>query len=455
MKRFFQSLLAKYMFLILLALFIVQISYLIIALFVFGISKNVEDQIQMQDMLVESEVEGKWHQEANALQNVTTGSIQQHFDNWKQQHPKASMFWVDGQGTLANQEDVMEQLPAKWSAAYTAKFIKEHYGGDPFTVIAFVGQEERNGFVVLEMPRSEFDPPLAHIYDRYGLIFVFGIVFIIFLFIFVSFLFFRSIRKRLLHLQEAMEIRDVDGLPIGIAVKKKDEIGQLEKTFNQMVCELRESKQREQQEEQLRRELIANLSHDLRTPLTKVRAQTYSIAKETLSEDGQKAIKSLEASVVNIDRLMENLMSYTLLMASKYKFESQEMDVIRYIRESLALWYPVFEKEGFEVEVHLVPFEQNKWKVDPIWLGSIVDNLLQNVLRHAKKGGYICVRTESTNLYDAIVILDRGNGMKNASNEAGAGIGLSIVDMMVKGMKLDWDIESGEKGTTIKIKKYK
>lgn len=455
MKKFFQSLLAKYMFLILLALSIVQMSYLIIALFVFGLSKNEEDQIQTQDMLEESEVEREWHQEANAMQNVTTDSIQQHFANWKQQHPKASMFWVDGQGKLANQEDVMEQLPAEWSSAYTAKFIKERYGGDPFTVIAFVGKDERNGFVVVEMPRSEFNPPLAHIYDRYGFIFVFGVVFIIFLFIFVSFLFFRSIRKRLLHLQEAMEIRDVDGLPIEVAVKKKDEIGQLEKTFNQMVYELRESKQREQQEEQLRRELIANLSHDLRTPLTKVRAQTYSIAKENLSEDGQKAIKSLEASIVNIDRLMENLMSYTLLMASKYKFESKEIDVIRYVRECLALWYPVFEKEEFEMEVQLISFEQNKWKVDPIWLGSIVDNLLQNVLRHAKNGGYICVKTESTNLYDAIVILDRGNGMKNVSNEAGAGIGLSIVDMMVKGMKLEWDIESGEKGTTIKIKKYK
>ena len=45
--------------------------------------------------------------------------------------------------------------------------------------------------------------------------------------------------------------------------------------------------------------------------------------------------------------------------------------------------------------------------------------------------------------------------MKNESDEAGAGIGLSIVDMMVKGMKLDWDIESSEAGTTIKIKKYK
>ncbi|MEK4244499.1 HAMP domain-containing sensor histidine kinase [Psychrobacillus sp. FSL K6-2684] len=455
MKSFFRSLLAKYMFLILLAMSIIQVSYLIIALFVFGVSSNTQGDTLNNHTIEEGDVEGKWHQEANGMQIVTSETIEEHFNKWKQQYPKASMFWVDGQGTLANQMNVKEQLPAEWSAVYTAKFIKQHYGGDPFTVIAFVGQGEMNGFVVLEMPRSEFDPPLKNIYDEYGLIFVSGVIFIIFLFLLVSFLFFRSIRKRLLQLQEAMEIRDVDGLPIEITVKKKDEIGQLEKTFNQMVFELRESKQSEQKEEQLRREIIANLSHDLRTPLTKVRAQTYSIAKEDLSEEGQKAIKSLEASVVNIDRLIENLMSYTLLMASKYKFESKDIDVIRYIRECLALWYPVFEKEEFKFEVNLTPFEQNKWKIDPIWLGSIIDNLLQNVLRHAKSGGYICVKTESTNLYDAIVISDKGNGMKNESDEAGAGIGLSIVDMMVKGMKLDWDIESSEAGTTIKIKKYK
>lgn len=193
----------------------------------------------------------------------------------------------------------------------------------------------------------------------------------------------------------------------------------------------------------------------MRTPLTKIRAQAYSIAKEDLSDEGKKAIQSLESSVVNVDRLIENLMSYTLLMASKYKFESKEMDVVRYVKECLALWYPVFEKEGFEVDVHLVPFEQNNWRIDPIWLGSILDNLLQNVLRHAKNGAYVCVKTETTDQYDAIVISDRGRGMKNESDEAGAGIGLSIVDMMVKGMKLDWDMESSENGTTIKLKKYK
>ncbi|MBU8880177.1 HAMP domain-containing histidine kinase [Bacillus sp. FJAT-29790] len=455
MRNFFRSLLAKYMFIILIAISLVQIAYLIIAIFMSGVVKNMGDGNLSQGNENLNEIEEKWHAEANNVKNFTSETIEQHFSKWKHQYHEASMFWVDENGMLIKQVDVREQLPYAWSPAFTAKFIKERYGGDPFTVIAFVGKEESQGFVVLEIPRAMLKPPLRKVYDQYGTILLFGVIFIIFLFIIVSFLFFRGIRKRLLQLQDAMEIRDVDSLPIQINVKKKDEIGQLEKTFNQMVFELRGSKQREQKEEQLRRELIASLSHDLRTPLTIIRAQTYSIAKEDLSQDGKKAIKALEASVVNIDRLIENLMSYTLLMASKYKFESKEIDVTRYVRECLALWYPVFEKEGFEIEVKLHPFEKSKWMVDPIWLGRIVDNLLQNVLRHAKSGEYICVKTESTDRYDAIVISDRGKGMKNKSNETGAGIGLSIVDMMVKGMKLDWDIESSEHGTTIKIKKYK
>ena len=156
-----------------------------------------------------------------------------------------------------------------------------------------------------------------------------------------------------------------------------------------MVCELRESKRREQEEEQLRRELIASLSHDLRTPLTKLRAQAFSLRKESLSPEGTRSIQMLEDSVVNIDHLIENLMSYSLLMASKYKYEAQDIDIVRYVRKTLASWYSVFEKEGFEIDVELEPFSgENNWRVDPIWLDRIMDNLLQNVLRHAKRSIY-------------------------------------------------------------------
>ncbi len=250
-----------------------------------------------------------------------------------------------------------------------------------------------------------------------------------------------------------MEIRDVDGLPIEIQVKKRDEIGQLEHSFNRMVCELRDSKQRQQKEEQLRRELIANLSHDLRTPLTKVRAQSYTISKEALSEEGKQALKAMDTSIVNIDALIENLMSYTLLMASKYKFEPKDINVIRFVREHLTTWYPVFEREGFTIDIELQSFEPVEWRVDPLWLGRVFDNIFQNVLRHANSGKYISVKTESTACYTAFIVEDHGQGMKNESNAKGAGIGLSIVDVMIKGMHLEWDIHSDHSGTKIIIKK--
>lgn len=449
--KFFRSLLAKYMLIIFLAISIVQLSYFAIAAFMFGIGKTDFSS----EVLRESEVEEKWLVEAKNIKNVTKETIAQHFKNWEDQYPKSSMFWVSEDGTLLTTLNVTEQLPLKWTPAFTTKFIKDHYGEDPFTVIAFLGQDESNGFIVFEIPREVFNPPLKNVYEQYGNLLIIGVFVIILFFIAISFLFFRGIRKRLLHLQEAMEIRDVDGLPIATKVKKKDEIGQLEQSFNRMVCELRESKNREQKEEQLRRELIANLSHDLRTPLTKIRAQSYSVSKEVISEDGKQAIKAMETSIVNIDALIENLMSYTLLTASKYKFEAKEINVIRFVREQMTTWYPVFEKEGFEINIELQLFEKNEWQIDPIWLGRIFDNLFQNILRHASSGKYIGVETESTEHYDAFIIKDHGSGMKNESNAKGAGIGLSIVDMMVKGMDLDWDIESSESGTKIKIKHYK
>ncbi|MGG0658725.1 sensor histidine kinase [Rummeliibacillus pycnus] len=451
MKKFFRSLLAKYMLIILTAIFIVQIAYLFIALFIIKIDNNLENSNKNSPELVEE----KWHTAANNIKNDTNQNILNLFDQWKKNYPEASMFWIDQNGNLSEKVNVKRQIPNKWDSAYTAKFMKESYASDPFTVIAFVGKDTSQGFVVLQIPRNTFNPPLVKANEKYGTLLTFVMLGIIILFITISFFFFRGIRKRLLHLQDAMTIRDVDQLPIEIQVKKKDEIGQLEQTFNQMVVELRESKQREQKEEQLRRELIANLSHDLRTPLTKIRAQTFTICKEELSQEGKQAVKALEKSVINIDHLVENLMSYTLLMSSKYKFDPFEVDVVRLIRECIASWYPVFEKTGFTVDVELQPFENHQWHIDPIWLGRILDNLLQNVLRHAKDGLYVGVKTESTVKYDAIVISDHGKGMNAISNEKGAGIGLSIVDLMINNMQLEWNIESSEKGTTIKIKKYK
>lgn len=448
MSRFMKSLLAKYMLLIFIALLLIQLAYLLVgslAIFGFHIIDNEVDSLQM--------IEEKWHEDVQSLQTVTNGTVQELFKDWKEDYPNAGMFWVDGDGNLKLEQDTLQEVPQRWDPVDTLTFNKERYDGDPFTVIAFPSNKEQNGFVVFEIPRSEFDPPLLKASQRYGYLILVGVILVIALFITMSFLFFRRIQKRLIKLEDAMKIRDEDGLPIEVMSKKEDEIGQLEKSFNRMVYELRESRKREQEEEQLRRELIANLSHDLRTPLTKVRAQSYTISKETLSPDGKLAIKAIEISFENIDRLIENLMSYTLLMASKYKYNPKKIDITRFMREYVAAWYSVFEKENFEIEVDLV--QLGDWEIDSMWMERILDNLFQNVLRHASIGRYIGIKTETTENYDAIVITDKGPGIHYQSKEKGAGIGLTIVNMMVKGMSLDWEMVSNEFGTTILIRKIK
>jgi signal transduction histidine kinase len=120
------------------------------------------------------------------------------------------------------------------------------------------------------------------------------------------------------------------------------------------------------------------------------------------------------------------------------------------IRTQLAGWYPAFEQAGFEVASDL-PEAPVYWEADPQWLERVVDNYLQNVLRHAKTGRYVALKVSAAN-GGSIAIEDRGPGMTGESEEKGAGIGLSIAALMLKDMKLRGDVRTGPDGTTVVIR---
>jgi len=89
------------------------------------------------------------------------------------------------------------------------------------------------------------------------------------------------------------------------------------------------------------------------------------------------------------------------------------------------------------------------WKMDPNWFERILDNLFQNVVRHAKSGKYIKILCKGNTIY----IMDKGPGMKSKSEQEGVGIGLSIIDLMTKEMDITWNIETSGGGTTICLTK--
>ncbi|HZH58805.1 MAG TPA: HAMP domain-containing sensor histidine kinase [Metabacillus sp.] len=244
-----------------------------------------------------------------------------------------------------------------------------------------------------------------------------------------------------------MDIED-QRIPDKVTVGEIDELGELEISFNKMIERLEASRLREQEEEELRKELVANLSHDLRTPLATIRAHAYSLKNEHISSNGQKSIEIIDKKIDHLHTLIENLLSYTLLTSGKYTYKPQNVDVNRAIRLSLSAWYPIFEKEQFTVDIEL--FEKTvHWQMDPNWFERILDNLFQNVVRHAKSGQYIRILCEENTIY----IKDKGPGMKNKSDQTGVGIGLSIIELMTTEMDISWSIQSSSKGTTISLTK--
>lgn len=399
------------------------------------------------DVYDSEEVETEWQEKAKNLYSLSEAETIASLKETVSEMKEATVFWVDESGKTRFISNNKAQVPDTWNSTYTVSFMKESYGGDPYTVVSFIGEEKNNGFIVLQIDREYMDYPIQQLEYYFEIIYVVVVGLLLLLFIFLSWLFFRSIRKRIVRLKASMEMED-QRIPDKVTVGQIDEVGELEDSFNKMIERLEASRIREQEEERLRKELIANLSHDLRTPLATIRAHAYTLKGEEISSDGQKSIDIIDKKIDHLHTLIENLLSYTLLTSGKYTYKPQNMDVNRAIRLSLSAWYPIFEKEGFTVDIDL--FEKTVyWEMDPNWFERILDNLFQNVVRHARTGHYIRVHCAGKTIY----ITDKGPGMKSKSDHEGVGIGLSIIELMTKEMGMSWNIQSSSQGTTISLEK--
>lgn len=276
--------------------------------------------------------------------------------------------------------------------------------------------------------------------------------FIIVAFVVISWLFFLRLRRRLTRLQEVMSFSaNHHSFPEPVLVQRDrmDEIDQLGGSFNWMIQQLQDSRKREAEEELLRHRLIANLSHDLRTPLTILRGHVTKLNKEPISLEGQHSLTEINHTITRVGDLMDDLLSYTLLTAGKYPFEPAPTDMVRLVRASVAAWYPVFEDSEIQLEVDLPSEKTFYWRIDPKWMTRVLDNVFQNILRHAAEGRYANIVVDVE--LERIIVADKGPGMDNSSYEHGAGIGLSTAIYMLNQMKLNADFASNVNGTSVTI----
>jgi len=158
----------------------------------------------------------------------------------------------------------------------------------------------------------------------------------------------------------------------------------------------------------------------------------------------------MEAKMDDLGGLIDNMLSYNLLASGKYTLKLENKDVLRIVREMAASWYPVWEREQFEIDIDL-PDESLIWRVDEQGFRRVLDNLFQNAVRHAASGRYIGITTEEIKGERVLVVRDAGPGMQEESETRGTGLGLSIVDLLIREMGLRKRVDSSAQGVAIYI----
>jgi len=211
-----------------------------------------------------------------------------------------------------------------------------------------------------------------------------------------------------------------------------------------------------------------NIAHDLRTPLTRLRAQLYRMQQQTLPEDPKHEM--LAKSIDETDGLLVRFRA--LLRISELEDRHRRscfatVDMHEILRQIYDLHAPVAEQKGIDLQCNCATLQPIQG--DPHLLFEALTNLLGNAIKFTPPGGNVEIRATQTDQGPTINILDSGPGIAKEEREAvlrrfyrspthryeaGTGLGLSIVAAIVKlhGFTLEIGDRAPQLGARLTIK---
>jgi signal transduction histidine kinase len=269
----------------------------------------------------------------------------------------------------------------------------------------------------------------------------------------LTFLVSRSIIKPLYALKHAAdEIKD-GNLNHEVKLKRKDEIGQLGAAFEEMRCRLNESIRLQLQYEENRKELISNISHDLKTPITGIKACVEGIQDGIADTESkrEKYMSMIAKKTDEMDRLIDELFLYSKLDLKQLPFYLEPMDIETYLHDCAQELRLDLRMEGITITFSYIGDRPIIVMADRKNLHRIVMNIIDNSLKYMNK----ISKEIQIELFDGeeeatVKITDNGSGIESAAlphifdrfyredqsrNTAtgGSGLGLAIVKQIMEG----------------------
>jgi len=268
--------------------------------------------------------------------------------------------------------------------------------------------------------------------------------------IILSFLFARRLTRPLEALTLAAEQMKQGRYTQRVAVPKtQDELGRLASTFNDMANTIEADVKELRHQEQARRDLTANIAHDLATPLTAIQGFSEALADEVITdaEGRQETAQRIGREVQRLRRLVKDLQQMSSLESGHAQLDLAPLDMHTLVDETLNVIQPECEQMGISLQNEIAS-ETPLVMADSDRITQVLLNLLDNARRHTLKGGSITIRAYSkdnmlyTQIRDTGIGIDatdlphiferfyRANRSRNGAS-GGSGLGLSIVKAII------------------------
>ncbi|MGF1472812.1 MAG: sensor histidine kinase [Rubrobacteraceae bacterium] len=248
-----------------------------------------------------------------------------------------------------------------------------------------------------------------------------------------------------------------------IPVEGHDEISDLATDFNRMATALEAAKEHEREMEQARRDLIASVSHDLRTPLASTRALIEAVADGVATDPETEAryLDSARRELAHLSRLVDDLFEIARIDAGVMQLSLEQASLRDLVSDTLASFQPQAEQQGVqlvgEIEGAVDPVLAN-----PPRLQRVLHNLVSNALRHTPADGTVALRAVPQDDKVQVEVADTGEGIaeedlprvfersfrgeesrtRSEDHHTGAGLGLAIARGLVEAHGGEIHVES-------------
>ncbi|HEU5437668.1 MAG TPA: ATP-binding protein [Ktedonobacterales bacterium] len=268
----------------------------------------------------------------------------------------------------------------------------------------------------------------------------------------LALLFSRRLTQPVAHLTAATERMAAGDYGARVAVNSPQELHLLAESFNGMAAALEADVAQLRRQEQLRRELIANVSHELATPLTAIQGFTEALLDDVVSDPQERSetTRLIAREAARLERLVGQLRQVALFEAGAAALQRTAVALPALVAETLAVLAPELERKHIVVSSEMPP------NLPPVYadadrLTEILLNLLDNAIHHTPDDGRIRITASVSAGAGAmrVSIADSGPGVAAAEREriferfyrldtsrtaatGGSGLGLAIVRALVE-----------------------